>query len=102
MSPILTVKEACEFMKCGRKFLYDEIKAGRIRARICGHGYRLHRDDLERYVLRREGKNKRQRKEDHMICKYCTNEVTPDSRLAHMGVCTECMVEGNRLRGGDQ
>lgn len=35
------------------------------------------------------------------MCKYCTNEVTPDSRLAHMGVCAECaMVDevGNRLQ----
>ncbi|WP_157677391.1 helix-turn-helix domain-containing protein [Dehalobacterium formicoaceticum] len=51
MSPILTTKEACAYMKCGKKFLYDEVKAGRIRARICGHGYRFHKAELERYVI---------------------------------------------------
>jgi len=25
-----------------------------------------------------------------MICKYCANPVTPDSRLAHLGCCAEC------------
>jgi len=25
-----------------------------------------------------------------MICRYCTNEVTPDSRLAHLQCCAAC------------
>ena len=25
-----------------------------------------------------------------MKCKYCSNEVTEDSRLAHLGCCAEC------------
>ncbi len=25
-----------------------------------------------------------------MICRYCENEVTPDSRLAHLQCCAEC------------
>ena len=25
-----------------------------------------------------------------MICKYCTNKVTQDSRLDHLCTCTEC------------
>lgn len=25
-----------------------------------------------------------------MKCRYRDHEVTPDSRLAHMGVCSEC------------
>lgn len=36
-----------------------------------------------------------------MICKYCTNAVTPDSRLAHLDVCAECATmdeEGNRMQ----
>lgn len=36
-----------------------------------------------------------------MKCKYCPNPVTPDSRLAYLGVCTECAAvdeEGNRLQ----
>ena len=27
-----------------------------------------------------------------MTCRYCQNEVTPDSRLAHMGACSECSM----------
>jgi excisionase family DNA binding protein len=48
----LTVIEGCKRVKCGRKLLYREIKAGRLRAARIGNrrDLRIHRDWIDQWL----------------------------------------------------
>jgi excisionase family DNA binding protein len=48
----LSIREACERMGCGWKFVYELIQTGVLPAyRLTKNGrYRIEEDDLERYI----------------------------------------------------
>lgn len=54
ISPWLTVTEAATIAKCGKKLIYREIAAGRLRAaRIGGRrSLRIHRDWIDDFFIR--------------------------------------------------
>jgi excisionase family DNA binding protein len=53
-SPWLTVAESAEIAKVGRKLIYREIKAGRLRAATIGgrRDLRIHRDWIDQWLER--------------------------------------------------
>ena len=53
-SPWLTVAEAAKVVKCGRRLIYQEVKAGRLRAARLGlrRDIRVHRDWIREWLER--------------------------------------------------
>ena len=53
-SPWLTVREAAKVVKCGRRLIYREVKAGRLVASKIGlrRDLRIHRDWIDEWLKR--------------------------------------------------
>lgn len=53
-SPWLTIDQAAAIAQCGRKLLYREVKAGRLRAARIGNrrDIRVHREWIDEWLIR--------------------------------------------------
>jgi len=61
LSPIMTVKELAQYLRCHFSMIYRLIRKGELPFFKIGSDYRFNRDDIDKWIVERERSRDRSR-----------------------------------------